>query len=304
MSFYDILLAKKLEDKRDPQVKGLTVTENGSYSETGTVYNVVNVNLPLDEKTITANGTYNASADNLQGYNKVVVNVAGYKLKDALSGSISTFTDGVDLPLNKLVVGIDSQSGVGECNLVVNGINQWDEEWVQGHVSTRTGDLIETGQKIRSKNYIPVVPNTSYYCIPATGTIGLNYACYDINKTFIVGGEIHESNHFTITIPPNGRYLMISTFGTTVSTYNNDISINYPSTDTSYHAYDGHTYNISFPSGVTISNGSIDILNGVLTDDDLSETYNITPIAIRSLEGVNNVFADTGDIEELEYFTT
>lgn len=192
--------------------------------------------------------------------------------------------------------------GVSECNLVVNGINQWDEEWVQGHVSTTTGELIETGQKIRSKNYIPVIPNASYYCIPANGTNGLNYACYDIDKNFIIGGEIIESVNFSITIPPRGKYIMISTFGTTISTYNNDISINYPSTDTSYHAYDGHTYNIPFPSGVTISNGSIDILNGVLTDDDLSETYNITPIAIRSLEGVNNVFADTGDVEELEYF--
>ena len=33
MDFFDILLAKKLEDDRDPTIEGLSVTENGIYSE-------------------------------------------------------------------------------------------------------------------------------------------------------------------------------------------------------------------------------------------------------------------------------
>lgn len=86
---------------------------------------------------------------------------------------------------------------------------------------------------------------------------------------------------------PNDYYpYTVSTPNTTVDTVN---------------GVTNRIYHIDFPSGVTISNGSIDILNGVLTDDDLSEEYNITPVAIRSLEGVNNIFADTGDIEECKY---
>ena len=75
MNFFDILLAKKLENDQDPTVEGLTVTQNGSYSEQGVVYDVVNVALPLDTKTITQNGTYDASDDDLEGYSSVNVNL-------------------------------------------------------------------------------------------------------------------------------------------------------------------------------------------------------------------------------------
>lgn len=75
MDYFDILLAKKLEDDRDPKVEGLSVTENGRYHEDGVVYDPVIVALPLDKKTITANGTYKASDDDLEGYNEVEVEV-------------------------------------------------------------------------------------------------------------------------------------------------------------------------------------------------------------------------------------
>ena len=75
MNYFDILLAKKLEDDRDPKVEGLSVNKNGTYSEDGVVYKPVVVALPLDKKTITANGTYKASDDDLEGYNEVEVEV-------------------------------------------------------------------------------------------------------------------------------------------------------------------------------------------------------------------------------------
>lgn len=55
-----------------------TVTANGIYTaDSGyTGLGEVTVALPLDTKTITINGTYNASSDDLQGYSSVTVNVA------------------------------------------------------------------------------------------------------------------------------------------------------------------------------------------------------------------------------------
>ena len=55
MNFFDILLAKKLEDDRDPRVEGLSVTANGRYEETGVVYTPVIVNVPydFDKKSLT-----------------------------------------------------------------------------------------------------------------------------------------------------------------------------------------------------------------------------------------------------------
>ena len=151
MNFFDILLAKKLENDQDPTVEGLTVTQNGSYSEQGVVYDVVNVALPLDTKTITQNGTYDASDDDLEGYSSVNVNLplatksitanGNYKasddnlegytevdvnvplpsnayLKKSVSGlpqPIASFSDGADEVLSVLVVDITpTQSGSGE----------------------------------------------------------------------------------------------------------------------------------------------------------------------------------------------
>lgn len=58
-----------------------SITANGTYnasSDSADGYNPVTVNVPesvIVSKSITANGTYNASADNADGYNPIVVNV-------------------------------------------------------------------------------------------------------------------------------------------------------------------------------------------------------------------------------------
>lgn len=55
----------------------MEISANGTYNVGGKATAVVNVeqSATLGEKSITANGTYDASADNFDGYNKVVVNV-------------------------------------------------------------------------------------------------------------------------------------------------------------------------------------------------------------------------------------
>ena len=58
----------------------LSVTQNGTFRPSGANigFDEVNVNVDIPElitKTITANGTYNASADNADGYSSVTVNV-------------------------------------------------------------------------------------------------------------------------------------------------------------------------------------------------------------------------------------
>ena len=63
----------------------LSITANGSFSYTpdtgydglSEVSGTVNVQPTLTTKTITTNGTYNASSDNADGYSSVVVNVSG-----------------------------------------------------------------------------------------------------------------------------------------------------------------------------------------------------------------------------------
>jgi hypothetical protein len=129
MNYFDILLAKKLEDDRDPKVEGLSVTENGRYHEDGVVYDPVIVEVPeptLISKSITANGNYSASADNADGYSSVNVDVPlpsnAYLLKSIENEQIATFTDGTDNFLKSLEVAIEPQQD----------LHGYDNPWVAG----------------------------------------------------------------------------------------------------------------------------------------------------------------------------
>ena len=74
----EYFLKKAGEGTSPVAIEQLNVTENGTYSETGKAYSPVIVDVPaptLITKTITENGTYNASEDNADGYSQVTVNV-------------------------------------------------------------------------------------------------------------------------------------------------------------------------------------------------------------------------------------
>ena len=165
------------------------------------------------------------------------------------SGSIASFNDGAAMPLKSLKVGIEAvQSGSGDpsptnvrpfsgwgaVNGYRTGINVWDEEW-----------RIDGGQ-FKAKNLIPVKPNTSYYFKrPLSAYSAFKY---DINGTSL--GTIFLPENAVFTTDSETYYiwfsLSVSDYGTT---YNNDISINYPSTDTDYHAYNGTTYTTQLKDG-------------------------------------------------------
>ena len=420
MDYFDILLAKKLSGGGggDIEVETLNATENGTYNAgTGKAYNPVVVAVPeptLIAKSISQNGTYNASDDNADGYSSVTVDVEGYQIKNIANvpTDIASFSDGTDLPMLKLEVGIEAVqdlngydapwpagggankwdgvwelgeinssdgvevpsttvwrsvnytpifdsnqyvfvvpnasenkrmkarfyasdksyigysasdgtqvfsnvpftppsgaayvrfapnvsdipehivalnypstvttyapysnicpiSGWSAVNVSVVGVNTWDEEWEVGNYNTTTGEPFGT-TGIRSINLIPIKPNTIYRNIKG-GTGGYIWALfYDSNKTLITGyntgsqSSANASNitNITFTTPPNGAYMKIYATSGYGDTYNNDISINYPSTDTDYHAYNGQTYTIQL--GSTYYGGKLDVVSGVLTVD-------------------------------------
>lgn len=113
------------------------------------------------------------------------------------------------------------------CNgrYLVNGKqNVWDEEWELGTIGSN-GANASANDKIRSKNYIQVIPNKKYY-FEVTGNIvyaSCIVATYDINKNFIertyptIPGviELGTNVHYI-------RFVMDSVYGTT---YKHDITI-------------------------------------------------------------------------------
>lgn len=121
------------------------------------------------------------------------------------------------------------------------GFNAWDEEWELGYYNVTTGEPATSSQNLRSKNFIPVVPNTSYYAKIPTGYIAI---CeYDADKNFIKCTQGIANSGITTTDDTHFiRFHCTSAYGTT---YNNDICINLSwdgERDGEYEPYVKHEY--------------------------------------------------------------
>lgn len=114
-----------------------------------------------------------------------------------------------------------------------NRYNQWDETWEVGSIETTTGTNVENNTVIRSKGYISITPNTSYYFKSPNVAVAF---FYDSNKSYIAQSSVNIWEVFTA--PANAYYMRFRTSSDYGNTYNNNISINYPSTITDYYA--GH----------------------------------------------------------------
>lgn len=165
-------------------------------------------------------------------------------------------------------------SGHTEVVTEVSGVNVWDEEWELGWWNYQTGVFTATSSFFACKSKIRVLPNTDYYWKCPTNVRELQY--YDAN-----GEPLGRRNSFaegymntTFTTPANCYYLTFYFGGTYGTTYNNDISINYPSTDTDYHAYLGNTYTTTL--GRTVYGGTLDVVSGELVVDRAMVTFDGT----------------------------
>ena len=228
-------------------------------------------------------------------------------------------------------------SGWDSVEASATGVNQWDEEWEAGTYLNTNGTKYNSTTKIRNVNPINVRPNNSYYWyVGTTATDEDSIFCYDKDMNFIrrISVSHGTSIGYMFTTPQNCEFI---NFAIRNTTYNNDISINYPSTDTEYHAYNGHTHTATFDE--TVYGGTVDLVSGVLNKKPYYASYNgetltgewisdrdeyaagttptigaqvvnigadgtdiqLSPQAINTLVGVNNVWADSGD-SEVEYY--
>ena len=103
------------------------------------------------------------------------------------------------------------------------GFNQWDEEWeVGGFNSNGTGNNNYT-DRIRSKNYIPILPSTSYYFESGASLFNKMMVFYDADKNIIT---VQYGNGL-FTTPSNACYCKFSsTNGDYGAVYNHDICLN------------------------------------------------------------------------------
>jgi len=158
-------------------------------------------------------------------------------------------------------------SGHTQAVVTRTGVNVWDEEWEVGGYAGATGNPWETNTRIRSKttNYISVFPGTNYYAYMPSGTgMYLDIMFYDADKAF-VSSTSATANNRTFTTPNNARFMRFATSAAYGTTYNHDICINYPATDTAYH--EGHVQSINISLGQTVYGGTLDVTKGELVID-------------------------------------
>lgn len=107
------------------------------------------------------------------------------------------------------------------------GFNQLDEEFELGSIGD-SGENVTSGQSLRTKNYIPVIPNTSYYIEwighKSDGSTQLRLYYYDSEEQYI--SKTSWFNFATATTPDNARYIRLKMGGGYGTTYNHDICIN------------------------------------------------------------------------------
>ena len=201
-------------------------------------------------------------------------------ITDSASGPVASFPDGAnDLDMLSLIAEIvpvqagtgdpspnnlRAISGRGGVTVYPTGANVWDEEWEVGLIDVNSGNNTSSTIYSRSKNYIPVKPGETYRFVPSS--INFYLRKYGLNHDYIgyaqaTGGN--DSSH-VFTIPTDTYYLRFCWDG---NTYNNNISVNYPSTDTSYHAYQEKEPILEAWGDIagTIYGGTIDVITGVLT---------------------------------------
>lgn len=163
------------------------------------------------------------------------------RTKKALAGlplPIASFRTNGNAPLLEVKPTIAPvQSGSGDPYPAGGGVNKWDEVWESGDLNVTTdGGNHTNANRIRSKNYIPVTPETSYYLTSSYGNTIV--AFYDSSKAY----PYNTQNVGWITLPankvitvPNWCYYIRFYYNAT--TYSHDVALNYPSSVTTYSPY-------------------------------------------------------------------
>lgn len=141
------------------------------------------------------------------------------------------------------------------------GVNLWNEEWEVGSINITTGVDTSEQDRIRMKGYLPVLPNTSYYCtLISDDSTKRGYFCYyDQNKKFIAysGKPSQYDMNKVFTTPSNCyfvRFYLNMEYG---KTYNHNICINLsdPAINGKYFPYEEHTLDLAWVKDIKDAEG-------------------------------------------------
>lgn len=167
------------------------------------------------------------------------------------------------------------------------GFNAWDEQWENGDITNQGAATGSSTDRIRSKNYIKVLPNALYNI--TTSAPNANIFFYDAEKNFIsyVIGK-------SFTTPANCNYIKFVCGSSVyaVPTYNYDICINLAHTgyrNGEYQPYEESILDLSFlrdyfPNGMSSAGAAHDEIR---YNKDINKWEKVVKVGAVKLKDLN-----------------
>ncbi|MBR6352443.1 MAG: hypothetical protein IKR93_08985 [Firmicutes bacterium] len=126
---------------------------------------------------------------------------------------------------------------------------------------TNTGALADSSV-MSVTDFIEVKAGESYYLLDGVAASSFYTGVfYDRNKEVIGGIILSETSlkSDVVTIPAQGAFVRLNLYNTSIGT---TASFNYPSTDTTYHAYNGSQIDVSWTDEGTVYGGTLTYIGG------------------------------------------
>jgi len=143
--------------------------------------------------------------------------------------------------------------GVSSLNIIRCKKNFFNEDTELGTINDTTGVPNPSTTQIRSKTFSHCKGGQNY-SVKVGSNNPIRVLWYDSSENFI--SETINITNTVITAPDNASLFKIRGTNAYGTSYQNDVSINYPSSETSYEAYSSNTYPVSF--GTTVYGGEGD----------------------------------------------
>lgn len=197
------------------------------------------------------------------------------------SSAIATFPDGADdLVMHNVIAEINPVqdlsngdpspdnicpiTGHTEVNVTRTGANLWDEEWRNGYYNATSGIFVNHSSFLANAYPVYVKGSTTYYFASS-----YLFELHEYDKQGNYLGKTNNLHNSLFTTKSNTAYINFNSQRVNdETTYNHDISINYPSSDHDYHAYQSNTVTVNWQTEAgTVYGGTIDVATGLLTVD-------------------------------------
>ena len=216
--------------------------------------------------------------------------IANTPVTEDVEGSICNFDTDLTDYLQKAVCTIPSDAnGFSSIKIIKNGKNLLDDNITY----QQSPNQLLIGQTVDMYNY-PYHLKAGKYTVSASINKLMSFYYRSVNG-YVSIGTLNSNRTFTINEDIEVCFYVYTSSGV-VSSDINWLMVEYGETATTYEPYKSITDTVSL--GSTITDGAeIDLLTGIVKINTSPVTYSsITPIAIRTYKGVNNIYADVGDM--------